>query len=132
MTSWPVAHPASELTDGDLSTFETQLREQREFRLDQLAELAADPDHAPASGREVVDALENAARHALAEIEQALNRLGSGRFGRCVDCGRPVGRERLEVLPAAARCMPCQHRTSSGRPPPSAHATRGTRLGALR
>ena len=45
----------------------------------------------------------------LRAIEAALERIASGRYGRCEDCGADIERERLEVAPAAARCAPCQH-----------------------
>src|SRR5581483_6340874 len=112
MRSWPAAQAVTELTNADLIDFEAMLREQRGFRLNQLTELTGgDGTGDPAAERsEVADVLVHAARHALAEIDLALDRIRCARYGRCVDCGQAVGRERLEVLPAAARCMPCQHR----------------------
>jgi DnaK suppressor protein len=124
----------TDLGNADLNNFEAALHEQRSFRLNQLAELASDAGATSmaTAGSDVVDALEQAARHALAEIDLALDRLHCGRYGRCVACGEAVGRDRLEVLPAAARCMPCQHRVSSGRPPPPAHATQPRSLRSAR
>jgi DnaK suppressor protein len=46
----------------------------------------------------------------LREVEAALARVGSAAFGACSDCGEPVGFERLEAQPAAARCLACQNR----------------------
>jgi DnaK suppressor protein len=124
MTSWPAAPAMTELTNPDLANFEAVLREQRRFRQRQLAELSTGQASGMAAGHafEVADVLEHAARHALGEIELALDRLRCGRYGRCVDCGQAIGRDRLEVLPSAARCMPCQHRIGNGRPPPHRHA----------
>jgi DnaK suppressor protein len=42
------------------------------------------------------------------EVRAALERLEAGRYGECLDCGEPIGRVRLAVQPAAARCMTCQ------------------------
>lgn len=42
-----------------------------------------------------------AQRHALA-------RLHAGLYGVCVDCGEYISRERLQHVPAALRCVPCQ------------------------
>ncbi|HST48552.1 TraR/DksA family transcriptional regulator [Jatrophihabitans sp.] len=125
MRNQSAAGVVTDLTQAELLTFEAALHEQRSFRLEQLAELAdgAGARSAPL-GSEVAGALEQAARHALAEIDLALDRLRDGRYGQCVDCGGAVGRDRLEVLPAAARCMPCQHRISSGRPPAADTAQR--------
>jgi len=121
MTSWPAAPAVTELSNTDLANFEAMLREQRQFRHQQLAELNASTPPTVTAGLEVADLLEHGARHALAEIDLALDRLRCGRYGRCVDCGQAIGRDRLEVLPSAARCMPCQHRIGNGRPPPRAH-----------
>jgi RNA polymerase-binding transcription factor DksA len=101
----------------DLSQFAAALHEQRRFRVQQLAELA------PAEGgagetfgsAEVSEALRTGAAHALREIEAALSRLADGSYGTCTECGRAVTRERLEVLPAAALCMACQHRVEAAR-----------------
>ena len=120
MKNWPAAPAVTELTNTDLVNLEAMLREQRSFRLQQLAELSdgAGRDMAATGASEVADALEQAAQHALGEIDLALDRIRSGRYGRCVGCGQAVGRDRLEVLPSAARCAPCQHRIGNGRPPP--------------
>lgn len=124
MTSWPAATAVTELTNTDLANFEAVLREQRRFRLHQLTELSMGEGGDTAAGAAfgVADVLERAARHALGEIDLALDRLRCGRYGRCVDCGRAIGRDRLDVLPSTARCMPCQHRIGNGRPPPHRHA----------
>jgi len=41
-------------------------------------------------------------------IEAALNRLASGDYGACVDCGADIPVERLRAYPTAARCISCQ------------------------
>lgn len=43
-------------------------------------------------------------------VEDALRRVRKGTYGICEDCGHPVAKERLEVLPQAARCVDCQRR----------------------
>lgn len=43
----------------------------------------------------------------LREIEDALERLDRGTFGRCENCHKPIPRERLEVLPYARYCIRC-------------------------
>jgi DnaK suppressor protein len=37
-------------------------------------------------------------------IEEALARMASGAYGICVDCGRPIEPERLELVPWTVRC----------------------------
>lgn len=56
---------------------------------------------------EVVDSLGNEAREELAEVTDALDRMSSGGFGVCVDCGRDVGKQRLMAQPYAGRCIEC-------------------------
>ncbi len=51
----------------------------------------------------------NPARH-RAGVAAALERLGAGSYGRCVDCGEAVPEGRLEARPDAARCITCQAR----------------------
>jgi DnaK suppressor protein len=44
----------------------------------------------------------------LAMIEEALERIEKGEYGRCVDCKRWITPARLEALPYAVRCRNCQ------------------------
>ncbi len=41
----------------------------------------------------------------LQEIEAAFQRLERGTYGSCQACGRPIGDERLEAMPAARFCI---------------------------
>ena len=54
----------------------------------------------------------------LSEVEAALARVADGRYGICSDCGEPIGWPRLNVQPAAARCIACQEKLElrTGRP----------------
>ncbi|MCU0934480.1 MAG: TraR/DksA family transcriptional regulator [Gammaproteobacteria bacterium] len=45
---------------------------------------------------------------AIRETEAAILRLRRGTYGTCVDCGNPIGYERLVTEPAASRCVECQ------------------------
>lgn len=44
----------------------------------------------------------------LSDLEAALKRIKTGSYGVCVECGDPVGIERLHANPAASRCISCQ------------------------
>jgi DnaK suppressor protein len=46
-------------------------------------------------------------RKRLKQIDQALARIAQGTYGRCVRCGEPVPKGRLEVMPEARVCMDC-------------------------
>lgn len=43
----------------------------------------------------------------VSEIDQALERLEAGTYGRCVLCGNELPEERLRAVPWAALCVPC-------------------------
>ncbi len=46
----------------------------------------------------------------LRDVEAALLRLRQGAYGECSDCNDPIALKRLEVNPAAQRCIKCQAR----------------------
>lgn len=46
----------------------------------------------------------------LADVQNALERLRSGRYGICTDCGADVPHARLQAYPTAKRCRPCQEK----------------------
>jgi RNA polymerase-binding transcription factor DksA len=54
----------------------------------------------------------------LADVEHALQRIDNGSYGVCEACGKPIGDDRLEALPAARFCLQDQHLAESeyGRP----------------
>jgi len=55
-------------------------------------------------------------------LEAARERLKSGEYGICIDCGNDIGYERLKAFPSALRCIQCQERhekTFGGNPRPS-------------
>ena len=43
----------------------------------------------------------------LAEIDDALDRIEKGTYGRCENCHQEIPRERLEALPYARYCIRC-------------------------
>ena len=46
-------------------------------------------------------------RRELAEIEAALLRIQEGRYGTCLNCGGPMGLQRLRAIPEARYCVAC-------------------------
>jgi RNA polymerase-binding transcription factor DksA len=57
--------------------------------------------------RAQIQALLDAARIRLAELDAARERLERGGYGICVGCGAPIARARLEAEPAARTCVAC-------------------------
>ena len=46
-------------------------------------------------------------KDALGQIEEALERIEDGSFGRCEECGKKIPLPRLEAIPYAALCVQC-------------------------
>jgi DnaK suppressor protein len=104
------------LTTRHLAAFDTQLEQQRQFRVEQIqAHNLYSPEDRRSetlAEREIRETVFRGARAALAEIEAARRRLIEGSYGRCVDCGSSLPIERLEVLPSVALCVAC-HRAAA-------------------
>ena len=46
----------------------------------------------------------------LLRLDDAIKRVKEGRYGICEDCGKEIGRERLQVAPYAPYCIDCQEK----------------------
>ncbi|NNN13551.1 MAG: TraR/DksA family transcriptional regulator [Acidimicrobiaceae bacterium] len=46
-------------------------------------------------------------REALADVEFALSKIDSNRYGLCDSCGAPISAARLEAIPTAKLCITC-------------------------
>jgi DnaK suppressor protein len=77
-------------------------------RLRELTELNADTGD-PGEAHNRAELLV-ATRRAIEQITGALHRIAEGTYGRCEDCERTIPAERLEVLPHARFCVPCQEK----------------------
>ncbi len=60
---------------------------------------------------EVREDLGEAAVHEIRMIEAALDRIATGTYGVCANCGDPIAEERLDAVPAAPLCADCASRT---------------------
>ncbi|MET7287914.1 TraR/DksA C4-type zinc finger protein [Streptomyces sp. NPDC005573] len=86
----------------------------RDFRtiVEANALVAVDDEHDPegqttAFERQHIAALLVRARDDLEKLDQALERLEQGDYGRCEVCGTQIPAERLEIRPAATMCVHC-------------------------
>ena len=52
----------------------------------------------------------------IREIRAALTRMDDGSYGICGDCGTDIPLARLQVQPAALRCIACQERYEARHP----------------
>lgn len=67
------------------------------------------PDRAAStSTTSLITRLGGQEKRELDEISDALRRLGTGRFGACESCHKPIPIVRLRALPAARFCRSCQ------------------------
>jgi DnaK suppressor protein len=61
-------------------------------------------------GPDTLRRLTDTARRGVADTAQALRRMSEGNYGSCEGCGGEIPVARLEVLPWARYCAPCQQR----------------------
>ena len=108
-----------------LTTELDRLTRSRSTLADQIALTRAAQEGSPQDSTElseqISDRLDVASELAnvdteLADVLAALQRLESGTYGVCVDCGEPIADERLRAVPDAIRCAAHQTRHDAERP----------------
>lgn len=57
-------------------------------------------------------------RKQLTSLDEAMGKLEQGTYGVCERCGEEIGEKRLEVMPFATRCIPCQEEAEAPAYPP--------------
>lgn len=97
---------------------EAELKESNSYNLgeslrDSVNELSSYDNHPADLGSETFEREKDLAlRLNLEEISQrineALERMDSGEYGNCEDCGREIALERLEALPYTTLCIDCR------------------------
>ncbi|EFE70038.1 DNA-binding protein, partial [Streptomyces viridosporus ATCC 14672] len=50
------------------------------------------------------------AREMLTQSERALQRLDTGTYGLCENCGNPIGKARVQAFPRATLCVECKQK----------------------
>ena len=85
-------------------------RDQEDATSDTGGELSSFDQHPGDSGTETFELEKNVSlldqvEEELGEVEAAFGRLERGEYGRCLACGRPIGDERLEAMPATRFCV---------------------------
>jgi RNA polymerase-binding transcription factor DksA len=86
----------------DFATQTSRLRELTELNAD-----TGDPGEAHNRAELLV-----ATRRNIEQITGALQRITEGTYGTCERCERNIPVERLEVLPHARFCVPCQEKVN--------------------
>jgi RNA polymerase-binding protein DksA len=98
------------MTKSHLQSFRSALLAQIESHTEELTRLsqhANDPEHSGID-RFTATALLDSTRQSLADANEALKRMAEGTYGVCETCGDTIPLERLEILPHARLCVPCQ------------------------
>lgn len=95
---------ASHLSPDQLDRFRCLLEDEYGAQQARAAELRNPVDLEP----DLVEVLLARCQEAMDEIGAALRRLAADAYGSCLACGRVIPFERLEVVPAADRCVACQ------------------------
>ena len=62
---------------------------------------------------EVMDALGQAGRIELSQINRTLERIDNGEYGICIACGEKIPEARLEILPHSEHCVSCAEKIQS-------------------
>ncbi len=121
------------MKQAQLNTFQQRLQQQRQELIDQLTRLRggevnrseASAEHfghvedsraQVATEREMEFAMDEHETAAIRVIDLALQRIGAGVYGDCMDCGTEIAMERLEASPQALRCIACQEKLESAKP----------------
>ena len=65
--------------------------------------------------KQVLLSLNENERARLKEVDESLDRIESGTYGVCEECGGPISLKRLEVRPVAKYCVPCLTKLEKGK-----------------
>ena len=64
--------------------------------------------------KEFLYSLSNTERSILEEVERSIRRMDQGEYGTCMECGEKISKKRLDAVPWARFCVPCQERVEQG------------------
>jgi RNA polymerase-binding transcription factor len=111
-------------TRKELKPVEEKLRAEREDLVRQISDLEArrlgtengdapiagdegEPETATLERERDFSLLENA-RDLLSQVDQALQKIEEGTYGKCASCGKSIEAARLKALPYASLCISCK------------------------
>jgi len=95
---------------GEVKQIYESSKEMGQDGIQDIADEAANIYH-----RQVLLSLTENERTRLQEVDEALDRIESGSYGICEECGEPIGLKRLEVRPVAKYCVPCKTKLEKGK-----------------
>ena len=103
------------LSPPEMMQLRAQLLRDLDEQTEVLAEQSKQLDEIPAGAagaleveRDVAEELLTRRRDSIEEITEALARIDANAYGRCQECDGAIPVERLEIIPYARLCVPCQ------------------------
>jgi DnaK suppressor protein len=90
--------------------FEAQLAEAIQFRGNGFETSDIADAGTMVADREELDMVVAALEQQVMRLQEAVDRFDAGRYGLCDSCGKKIPKARLEFLPWASHCVPCQER----------------------
>lgn len=84
--------------------------------LQRTEEIITSEDGTDAFDRQFALSVASNEQNAVYEIDEAIRRLDTGRYGICEDCGCEIEKLRLKALPFVRLCVKCQSAQEKNRP----------------
>jgi DnaK suppressor protein len=93
-----------------------QVQEAEAYSRERDSEATQDPADMAANAytKEMLVSMSENDRQLLNLIDESLERIEAGNYGKCVRCESVLPEKRLEALPWARHCMPCQDLQEKG------------------
>jgi YteA family regulatory protein len=117
MDSWKLNQLKERLLE-EKERVDEELKRSENFQLDQslaesISELSVYDNHPADIASETFErekdlALLNMSHEIQAKINEALENIEKGNYGKCESCGRQINMERLEAVPYTTFCVGCQ------------------------
>jgi RNA polymerase-binding protein DksA len=108
----------------DLKKMRKTLENNREMLLDRIEDISKESINPPTinepqskfdridESREHRRLIRARAESQLAQVEEALQRLDTGDYGKCKNCGKPIHPDRLTAIPSETLCINCKQGAS--------------------
>ena len=93
-----------------------QVQEAELYSRERDSEATQDPADMAANAytKELLVSMSDNDRKLLNLVDEALERIEGGEYGKCAHCGNPLPEKRLDAVPWARLCLPCQDLQEKG------------------
>ena len=99
-----------ENTEKKLKKLKKELKKRvKDIKKSLMSKRSADWEEAAveAENDEVLEAIYSETADELQQVKFALNRISSGVYGECAECGDNINKKRLDIMPFTALCIKC-------------------------